>query len=203
VNPATPELSTSGLLAEIAAGDAGTDVTFEALLERFAHRAFGVMVLVATLPAFLPLPAGASDIHGPLLMLFGAQMLFGRRAPWVPKALRRRGIRRERFASFATRMRPWLQRVERWVRPRLAGFTQHPACHVLSGLLLLLLGLLLSLPIPLTNYPLGLLILAYAIALIERDGVLLIIAWLLGIAALVAVGLLSNDAVALVRGWLA
>lgn len=203
MNPASPELSTSGLLAEIARGDGGSEVTFEQLLERFSHRAFGVMVLVATLPAFLPLPAGAGAISGPLITLFGAQMLFGMRAPWVPKALRRRGIRRERFVSFATRMRPWLQRVERGVKPRLAGFTQHPACHLLSGLLLLLLGLLLSLPIPLTNYPVGLLILAFAIALIERDGVLLIIAWLLGIAALVAVGLLSNDAVQLVRGWLA
>ena len=203
MNPATPELSTSGLLAEIAHGGGGSEVTFEQLLERFSHRAFGVMVLVATLPAFLPLPAGAGAISGPLITLFGAQMLFGMRAPWVPKALRRRGIRRERFVSFATRMRPWLQRVERGVKPRLAGFTQHPACHLLSGLLLLLLGLLLSLPIPLTNYPVGLLILAFAIALIERDGVLLIIAWLLGIAALVAVCLLSNDAVQLVRGWLA
>lgn len=202
MNPAAPELSTSGLLAEIAHGEGGSEVTFEQLLERFSHRAFGVMVLVATLPAFLPLPAGAGAISGPLITLFGAQMLFGMRAPWVPKALRRRGIRRERFVSFAARMRPWLQRVERGVKPRLAGFTQHPACHLLSGLLLLLLGLLLSLPIPLTNYPVGLLILAFAIALIERDGVLLIIAWLLGIAALVAVGLLSNDAVQLVRGWL-
>ena len=202
MNPASPELSTSGLLAEIARGEGGSEVTFEQLLERFSHRAFGVMVLVATLPAFLPLPAGAGAISGPLITLFGAQMLFGMRAPWVPKALRRRGIRRERFVSFATRMRPWLQRVERGVKPRLAGFTQHPACHLFSGLLLLLLGLLLSLPIPLTNYPVGLLILAFAIALIERDGVLLIIAWLLGIAALVAVGLLSNDAVQLVRGWL-
>jgi hypothetical protein len=204
VSPHCREISTSGLLAAIAAGDGhSSEVTFDELLQRFSQRAFGVMVLVATLPAFLPLPAGAGAISGPLITLFGAQMLVGLRAPWVPARLRRRGIRRERFARFAERMRPWLQRVERGVKPRLAGFTQHPACHVLSGLLLLLLGLLLSLPIPLTNYPVGLLILAFAVALIERDGVLLIAAWLLGSGALVATALLSGDALALLRGWLA
>src|SRR5690606_23706972 len=86
---------------------------------------------------------------------------------------------------FSQRMRPWLLRVERMVKPRLAGFTEHLASHLLSGLLLLALGILLSLPIPLTNYPIGLLILAYAVALIERDGVLLLIAWPLGGAAIV------------------
>lgn len=192
------EISTSSLLAEIATGDG--DVTFDELLQRFARRAFGVIVLVATLPAFLPLPAGAGAIGGPLVTLFGAQMMVGMRTPWLPRSLRRRGIRRERFVAFAERMRPWLQRVERGVKPRLAGFTEHPACHVLSGLLLMLLGVLLSLPIPLTNYPLGLLILAFAVALIERDGVLLVIAWLLGGAAIVALTALSGDLIGLLRG---
>lgn len=183
MSPHERELTTSGLLAEIGRGDGSADphavdlVSFEEILQRFSRRAFGVLVLIATLPAFLPLPAGAGAISGPLVALLGVQMLFGMRQPWLPNRLRRRGIPRARLQRFAERLQPWLLRVERLVKPRLAGFTEHLASHVLSGFLLCLLGVLLSLPIPLTNYPLALLILAYAVALIERDGILLLIAW--------------------------
>jgi hypothetical protein len=191
MQPTDHELTTSGLLAQIALGDTDADVppgdavTFDEILERFSRRAFGVLVLISTLPAFLPLPAGAGAISGPLIAVFGAQMMFGMRSPWLPARLRQRGILRVRFRRFSERMHPWLLRIERLVRPRLAGFTQHIVCHVFSGLLLLALGVLLSLPIPLTNYPLALLILAYAVALIERDGVLMIAAWTVAIAILV------------------
>jgi hypothetical protein len=66
---------------------------------------------------------------------------------------------------------------------------------LLTGLQLALLGFLLSLPIPFTNYPFGIILLLYAIALIERDGRLLIIGWVLGIGAIVASALLSSEVV--------
>lgn len=199
MSPAERELSTSRLLAEIGRGSADSDlppadtVSFDELLHHFRHRAFGVMVLAAALPAFLPLPAGAGAISGPLVALFGLQMLLGLRFPWLPRRLRARGIPRTRFRRFSDRMRPWLLRVERLVKPRLAGFTEHIGCHLISGVLLLVLGILLALPIPLTNYPLGLLILGYAVALIERDGVLMLAVWALGAGVIaLAVGASEN-----------
>lgn len=183
------ELSTSSLLAQLSQGEALHKVTIDDLLSRFNRRAFGVMVLMFTLPAFLPLPAGAGAISGPLISLLGLQMMFGMRQPWIPKRWRSRGMRRERFARFSQRMLPWLLRVERLVKPRWSGlFTVQPAPAV-TGLLLAVLGVLLSLPIPLTNYPLGLLILFYAIALIERDGIFLLLLWLIGIGT--SVGLIA------------
>ncbi len=190
------ELSTSGLLAEIGGGDATTDVTFDELLQRFSRRAFGVVLLVATLPAFLPLPAGAGAISGPLVALFGLQMLLGMAAPWMPRRWRNSGIRRERFVAFEARMRPWLLRIERLSRPRLAALFTKFAGNAVTGLLLLALGILLSLPIPLTNYPIGLLIVLYAFALIERDGFLLVLAWVLGGVVIALFGGVAAEAVA-------
>lgn len=190
------ELSTSGLLAEIGRGDPAADVTFEELLQRFSRRAFGVVVLVATLPAFLPLPAGAGAISGPLVALFGLQMLLGMAAPWMPRRWRSRGLRRERFVAFEARIRPWLLRVERLSRPRLAALFTKFAGNAVTGLLLLALGILLSLPIPLTNYPIGLLIVLYAFALIERDGFLLVLAWVLGGVVIALFGGVAAEAVA-------
>lgn len=193
------EFSTSTLLSQLSEGSAEETISVDAILQRFNRRAFGVLVLVFVLPAFLPLPAGAGAISGPLITLLGLQMLFGMRQPWLPSRWRQRGVQRKRFARFTERMRPWLLRVERLVKPRLAPlFTVQPA-PALTGLLLTVLGILLSLPIPLTNYPLGLLILFYAIAMIERDGAFLVLLWLIGIGTSIALIVLGDNAIDWVR----
>ena len=56
--------------------------------------------------------------------------------------------------------------------------------------------LLLALPIPLTNYLFGGIILVFALALLERDGALMLGAWGLGLAALATTGALSGGLVA-------
>ena len=74
----------------------------------------------------------------------------------------------------------------------------HDLDHWKFAGLAVLLGLLLSLPIPGTNYPLGIILLVYCIALIERDGALLLIAWAVGIAAIITSAMLSSEVVDLV-----
>ncbi len=190
---------TSLLLYRIANGSRTDDVHWDELLAAFSERAFGVLLLVAIVPALLPVPFGVGAISGPLVALVGLQLLLTRRAPWLPQALRRRGISRDRFRRFVARLQPLLTRFEKVIRPRLEGLVHHTAANQLTGLLLIVLGFLLSLPIPLTNYPFGLLIMAYALALIERDGALLLLVWLIGAGAAVASALLSAEVVDLLQ----
>ena len=42
---------------------------------RDSQTAFGMLLFVAVLPAFLPLPGVAGAISGPLVMLVGAQLM--------------------------------------------------------------------------------------------------------------------------------
>ena len=75
----------------------------------------------------------------------------------------------------------------------------HVGAHVVTGLLLIVLGLLLGLPIPLTNYPFGIILVVFAVALIERDGKAMALAWALGTAeVLVAVLFFEEAAQALI-----
>jgi len=98
---------------------------------------------------------------------------------------------------------PWLSRLEALIRPRLPRLLANRAAAVLTGLVLMLLGLLLSLPIPLTNYLFGALLLLFALALLERDGVLMIIAWIAGSIAIVVFGVLSGNLAATALHWFA
>ena len=184
---------TSELLDEVANGGRQDDVHIDELLDHFGQRSFGVLLMIAIVPALLPVPVGVGTISGPLVSLIGLQLLLVRPHPWLPRRLRRRGLARARFRRFIDRLRPLLRRFEKVSRPRLKALTTHPAASTVTGLLLILLGILLSLPIPLTNYPFGLLILAYALALIERDGALLLVVWSIGAGACIASVLLSRE----------
>ena len=71
----SPEISTRALLHALAEGRAGHSLTLGDLLDQFRARAFGVFLLIAVLPAFVPLPIGAGAISGPLVSLIGLQLM--------------------------------------------------------------------------------------------------------------------------------
>ena len=196
------EPGTRALLDAFAVGDPDDVLSLRELLAGLDRRAFGMLLFIATLPAFIPIPVGGA-ISGPLVILIGAQLLVGRHRPWLPGFIARRGPHRRALAAFERRFAPWLSRLEALIRPRLPGLLANRAAAVLTGLVLMLLGLLLSLPIPLTNYLFGVLLLLFALALLERDGVLMILAWIAGIVAIVVFGVLSGNLAATALRWFA
>ena len=191
----------AALLELARSGDADEVLTLRAILGDLQDSAFGMFLLIAIIPSFIPIPGVAGAISGPLVMLVGAQMLAGLRRPWLPGPLGRRGPKRHTVARFVGAASRWLDRLDRLLKPRLAPLTG-TAGRRFTGLLLLLLGVLLALPIPFTNYLFGGLLLVFALALLERDGVVLLLAWAAGIAAVVACGVLSGNLVELGAGWL-
>jgi hypothetical protein len=105
------------------------------------------------------------------------------------------------MVRFDRRMSPWLARLETLVQPRLEVMLAHRGATLVTGLLLLLIGLLLSLPIPLTNYLFGGLLLLFAMALLERDGAVMLIAWISAAAAIAVFGVLSGSLANVAGQW--
>lgn len=191
-----------GALLELArSGHPDDALPLREILGDLQDSAFGMFLLITVIPSFIPIPGVAGAISGPLVMLIGAQMLAGLRRPWLPGPIGRRGPRRRTLARFVGAASRWLDRLDRLLEPRLASLTGAAGRHV-SGLLLVLLGLLLALPIPFTNYLFGGLLLVFALALLERDGLVLLVAWLGGIAAIAVFGVLSGGLADLASGWL-
>lgn len=189
------EAGTRAILDTLLDGDHEQVLDFNALLSGLGKRAFGMLLFVAALPAFIPVPIGGA-LSGPLIVLIAAQLLVGRRRPWLPGFIARRGPKRQALARFERIVDPWLGRLEHLVRPRLPAVLDHRAATAFTGLLLLLLGVLLALPIPLTNYLFGGIILLFALALLERDGALMLVAWGVGVVALATTGALSGGLIA-------
>jgi len=197
----TREHGTRAILDRFAEGDPSQTLRLDELLAGLGRRAFGMLLFVAALPAFIPIPGGGA-IAGPLVVMIGLQLLVGLRRPWLPGFIARRGPRRETMARFDRRISPWLARLERLVRPRLAWVLDHRAMATVTGLLLVLLGVLTSLPVPFTNYLFGAMALMFALALLERDGALMLLAWLATAIAVAVSGALSGTLVEGAAHWL-
>jgi hypothetical protein len=197
--------STATLIDGFAAGDPDEVLRLGDLLKDFGPAAFGMLLFIGVLPAFIPVPGVGGAIGGPMVILVGVQLLLGLRKVWLPAFLARRGPHRSAMVRFRQRMAPWLRRLEKLVRPRMGGFVDNRIALSFTGLLLVLLGVLLALPIPFTNYLFGFLLLLFALALLERDGALLLVAWVVGGIAVVVFGFVSGNLVesltTLIAGW--
>lgn len=203
-NPAGTHRSTTMLLRDVIDRQQGDHISLNTLLVPLRTRAFGVMLLVLAIPNFIPVPIGIGGIMGVLVVLLGLQMLCGLEQPMVPGRWRRKSMHRERVEQFINRSTRITRRLERWCKPRLETLSLRPWALV-SGLSLVILGVLLALPIPFTNYLFGAILLAFAFALIERDGVMLMVLWITSAVLLVLSLLFSNvliDAVQQVMHYL-
>lgn len=196
------EAGTRQILDDLLDGDREQDLRFEDLLSGLGRRAFGMMLFVVALPAFIPVPGLAGAISGPLCALVGLQLLFGLRRPWLPRFLAHRGPKRRTVEVFDNMSSRWLARLEKLVRPRQTWVLDHRVAAMFTGLLLALLGLLLALPIPFTNYVFGALMMLFAFALLERDGLLMLLCWVGGIALIVVFGVLSGSLATVAGDWI-
>nr|WP_246189342.1 exopolysaccharide biosynthesis protein [Pseudoxanthomonas kalamensis] len=181
------------MLDELAVGDPAERLPLSELMTDLRQSAFGMLLFVAVLPSFIPVPGAAGMISGPLVILVGLQLLLGLRRPWLPRFIGRHGPQRQTMQRYGQRLSRMLGWLERLVRPRLEFLLDHRLASAFTGLQLILLGLLLALPIPFTNYIFGGLLLLYVFALLERDGALMLVAWLAGLIAIGVFGFATGN----------
>ncbi len=190
------------VLDSLAYGDPTDTLALRDVVNGLGRSTFGVLLFLASLPAFIPIPGLAGALSGPLVVLVGLQILILLPNPWLPGFIARRGPLRSTVIRFDRMLSPWLRRMEKMIRPRLLSMVDHRLATIFTGLQLVLLGVLLSLPIPLTNFLFAGLLMVYALALLERDGILMLIAWAMGSTAIGIFGVLSGNLVAWAWAWL-
>lgn len=182
--PHTPGRSASAMLEDLIEAFPGAKVSIGDLLDQLDARAYGMLLLVLALPMCVPNVPGISTIFG-ILMLFPAiGMVVGARRLWAPKGLRAREIDGDILRHTLRLAIPALKRVEYLIRPRLSSLTRFPLT-IAVGLQTLLMALILILPIPFANWPPGMTVAMTALALLQRDGVLMLLTIP---AALISVG---------------
>lgn len=176
----------SELLSQVAEDESRERVSTGDLLAMAGDRAFGALIFVFALPNLVPTPPGTSAILGLPLIILSFQLLYGRRTPWLPKAIAARSIARADLASVVRRTAPVLKRIERVLKPRLSWLVTAFSERLLA-LLMLILSVILFLPIPLGNIFPAAAMCIIALALIEHDGLAALFGVLIGAGSVLIV----------------
>jgi hypothetical protein len=194
--------SVSALLRRFSKEWKGERVTVGDLVKAMEQRGHGMAMLVLSLPMLLPItPPGISAVVGLPTAFVALQLILRRPHVWLPGFLRRRSIETEKFRQVIDKTVRYVARVERLLKPRLNFLTESLA-EPLIGIAVLLVALLLVLPIPFTNIPLGLSIALLSMGLIQRDGVALLIGGVIGIATGVPMFVFGWSAIRTVVAWI-
>ena len=199
--PTIEDMAISQRLDKLAADTPGDAVSLEWILEQLHERAFGLFLLVLALPCCIPFLYGIPQIVSLPLMFVSAQILLGRRTPWLPEKLGARTVSSEGLASLSTRAGPWLRRIEAVSKPRLTALTRAPFDRVV-GLALVLFSASILVPLPGTNTVPGFAVVVVSMGLLQRDGVLVIIGAFLGTAWIASLIFAGATLASLIKGWL-
>uniref|UniRef100_UPI000B7EB1B9 exopolysaccharide biosynthesis protein n=1 Tax=Candidatus Entotheonella palauensis TaxID=93172 RepID=UPI000B7EB1B9 len=140
-----------------------------------------VILILFALPSALPVPAaGYSTVLSIPLFIIGLRLLCGYHTLWMPASWRGKPFHPERISrNVINRMLRLIQYVERLTKPRLVAFARSRWIRVVLGILIITLACSMLLPIPGTNTAPAFGIFLIGFALLEDDGVMLLI----GIAA--------------------
>jgi len=171
------------------------------VLDAFGDRAFGALMLLFAAPNVLPLPPGMSAILGTPLLFVTAQLMLGRPTLWMPRFICEQSISRDFFALLTAKLNPILHRAERFLRPRMKILLR-PLPERIMGTACLLLAVILFLPIPFGNIPPAFAIAAFALGILERDGLATLVGWLSAIGSLLILAGISSAIIAGIKAFL-
>lgn len=179
-----PGPSLSSLLLDFAANFHAERVRVRDITESLGQRSFGFILLIFALPNSLPILGipGVSTITGMPMLFVAVQMALGHKRVYLPRWIADSSLATADFQKLINKVAPWLRRLEKLMRPRIAILTLGSAERWL-GAFCVLLAFLLVLPIPLGNLLPALGILFIALGLIESDGVCVLAGIAIGIAA--------------------
>lgn len=191
----------SARLEDLANDAQGAPVTLEWIMGQLHERAFGLFLLILALPCCIPFLYGLPQVVALPLMFVSAQILMGRKVPWLPRKLAARSVSAESLENLSSRAGPWLRRIEALSKPRLTFLTRDPLDRLL-GLALVLFSASILLPIPLTNTVPGFAVVVIAMGLLQRDGILVILGTLLGTSWIATLLIAGVSLTSLLRAWL-
>ena len=162
-------------------------VTLREMAEAMGHRGAAPFLVVPPLIEISPLGGipGVPTLLALLVAIFAVQIAMGRDEPAMPGVVGRRGIDGSTLRSAIEKMRPVAERLDRWFHGRMAWLTTKPSKQVA---MVVVLGLCASVP-PLEVVPFAstmpmAAILLFGLALLFRDGLLMLVAFAGSLAAL-------------------
>jgi hypothetical protein len=161
-------------------GDAQEEVSAGEIVDAFGTRTYGPFLLVPALLGISPIggiPAVPTFLAA-IVLLFAVQIVFGRQHLWLPGIIKDRGVDREKLGKAADKLAGVAKVMDKVFRGRLESLAGRTASRIAATVVVLLC---LAIP-PLELLPFAVVVpmavvAAFGVAMIARDGLLMLVAF--------------------------
>lgn len=163
------------------AGEGEETVSIGAILRSAGQQSFGPFILVPGLIVMSPIGGipGVPTTAAIIVVLIAGQMLLGRKCCWLPEFILKRSVRRSRFDRAVGYLRPVARWTDKVVGERLAFLTDGGWAYAIAASCVLVA---LTMPVlevvPFANTATAAALCAFGLAIVARDGLLAILAYL-------------------------
>lgn len=142
-----------------------------------------VGIMIASPLSGIPLFPSLTAI---IVLLISAQMLIGKKHFWLPAWLLRRTVPQDKMTTAVKWLRPPARFVDHLIKPRLVVLVQGPVTSRVIAILSLVIAAVMPLLefIPFSSSLAGAVLAAFGLALISRDGLLALFAYIAAAATL-------------------
>lgn len=160
---------TSDVLRDIISKHPSGMIQVSEITQTLHEKGFGLLLFTFSFPLIFPLIPGMSSILSLPLLFFSIQMAMGKQDVLLPQKLAMKSISASLFETTIRKILPWLEKIERFVKPRGdAVFT--PLMERFIGLYAFSLAGCIALPLSfVTNIIPAAGISVMALALMQRD----------------------------------
>jgi hypothetical protein len=174
--------SVSAVLRRVADSLTNERISIGDMVGAFGERAFGLALILFCLPNCIPVP-GLGSLFGIPLLVLALQMAIGRPAPWLPASMTSRSLEAATFRRMVDLVEPRLIKVEAVLKPRLT-FLFSKVADRLIGVFVALCAISIIIPLPGTNFPPAIAVILISLAVMEEDGLVLLIGLAIGVVGL-------------------
>jgi hypothetical protein len=186
-----PDVRLSEALASTAQAVQGHVVTLRELLGYVGEQGLLVFCAILAMPFLIPvsLPFMSTALGLPMLLIGVAVVM--NRVPWLPDRLLDHALPGETVQHLLERAAHAADRFEHMVRPRMRGLTATAAINSINGIVLVASVLVLMAPlplVPLANTMPAVAIILLCLGMAERDGVLILLGYLVATISVAYVG---------------
>lgn len=176
----------------ILASSAGQPISMRQICKLLANKGYAVILVILSFPVCFPITMpGICEPIGLIMAFLGLRIAF-RKDMWWPEWILAKQVPYNWLKTVIEKARVVFKALQKVMRPRLSFLVTNPILQQFHGLLICVLSLLLALPlpIPLTNTFAALPIFFLALGLLEDDGAVIIVSYILSLVCFIAFGML-------------
>ncbi len=174
------KIITTQVIEDVVNNSSSDRVPIRDLVDAMNSLGFGLAIMIFAFGIIIPLPPPFPSIISIPLVIFSLQMIFGYKAPKLPKRFSDLSVKRSVLAMLVQKSAPYIRKVEGILRPRL-NFMFLPLAERIIGIFIFVFASFILLPMPLSNFIPGLGILIISFGLVGKDGLVVILGIIVGI----------------------